>query len=70
MRQLYHIIRQINQYMRVFKIPAHIKEHPEVQKKYAMVLRAVRADMGCVVCRACGVRGRVFLFMVHRHVFE
>ena len=43
MRQLYHIPRQINQYMRVFKTAEYIKEHPEVQKKYALVLRAEHA---------------------------
>ena len=37
MRLLY-IPREIKQYMRVFKMPEYIKEHPEVQRKYTIVL--------------------------------
>ena len=56
MRQLYHIPRQINQYMRVFKIPEYIKEHPEVQKKYAMVVRAEHARASEGVSFTCSAR--------------
>ena len=56
MRQLYHIPRQINQYMRVFKTPEYIKEHPEVQKKYAMVLRSEHARATEGVSFTCSAR--------------